>query len=162
MFWSQNKQTYKKCWWLTRQQRRENTHTVLTYHAPEESLQSLKLTANIFLEAGSTCCLVSVRCLPTLLVHKILQWLHVVWCWLSASFQLESPRATSATVGPSRAEHVSSVSLGQVLTCRFRVYGYHSLETSVCWVYFFLMYHIIKSYCQESFKYSGSFCFLLF
>lgn len=123
-----------------------------------------KLTANTFSEEGNMCCLVSVHCLPTLLVHKIVQWLHITWCWLSTFFQLKSATATSAIVGESREKHLSCMSPGQVLTCvAVSVYGYYSLETSVCWVYFFpdvVPHH--KVYCQESFNYSGRFCFLLF
>lgn len=72
MFWSQNKQTNKQNVDVSLYSSRERIQTLLlTYQTLEECLWFLKLTANIFLEAGSTCCLVSVHCLPTLLVHKI-------------------------------------------------------------------------------------------
>lgn len=123
MFWSQNKQTSKQNSDVCLYNSRERMQTLLlTYETLEECLWFLKLTANIFLEAGSTCCLVSVCCLPTLLVRKILQWLHIVWCWLSASFQLKSPRAASAIVDGSQEKHVSSISLGQVLTYSFSLW----------------------------------------
>lgn len=41
---------------------------------------------------------------------------------------------------------------GTYMCSNFRVYGYYCLETSVCWVYFFLMlYHIIKSTAKSTF-----------
>ena len=79
--------------------------------------QCVKLTANIFLEAEGTCCLVPVYGLPTLLVHKIVQWLYTVWCWLRAFFQLGSATATGATIGQFWDKPASSLSPVQVLTC---------------------------------------------
>lgn len=81
----------------------------------------------------------------------LLQWLRTAPGWPSAVFHLRSPRAPRAATVRSREKHVSFRTLGWAAACVvFRACGYSSLQTSVCWVYFFLLFHIIKSTAKNS------------
>lgn len=137
---------------------------LLSYLVLQVCVQFFKLTVNIFSEAKSTYCLVSVYGLPALLVHKIIQWIYSVM--LALSFLLTGvSKSNKCHCGPvPRETCIFHIPWAGTYRCSsFRVYGYYSLETSVCWVYFFLMlYHFIKSAAKSPLTSQEDFVFCCF
>lgn len=107
--------------------------TLLLTYPLQVCVQFFNLTANIFLETKSTCCLVSVCCLPTLLVHKIVQCIYSVVLALSF-LSTRVSKSNKCHCGPVLRETCISHMpwAGTYMCSSFRVYGYYSLETSVC------------------------------
>lgn len=89
---------------------------LLTYLVLQVCVQFFKLTANIFLEAKSACCLVSVFGLPTLLVHKIIQLIYSVMLTLSF-LSTGVNKSNKCHCGPVPRETCIFHIPGQVLAC---------------------------------------------
>lgn len=135
MFWTH---TYTQMYVYLYSSSKGKQMLLLSYLVLQVCVQFFKLTANIFSEAKSTCCLVSVYGLPALLVHKIIQWIYSVMLALSF-LSTRVSKSNKCHCGPVPREacifHIPWA--GTDRCSSFRVYGYYSLETSVCWVYFF-------------------------